>query len=178
MANAVFVRPYEPADQPQIRWLHDRTPPAGQVATSPQKWFPELEDIAANFVAFWVAVERTAGKDSIVGMAGLEAAGTTTLGAPLPDFMGITAPDSLDPTRPTVRLEVMRVAPERQRRGVGRALTQTAIDWAREHEYEAIILNTTPQQRAAVALYEAMGFGRKGTSTIGRYELIWFEIEL
>jgi len=157
--TTVEIRPHEPADQPQIRALHDRTPPAGQKLTVPQRWFEELDRIPTNFLAFWVAV--TDGE--VIGM------------------VGVMEPDEEVPEHVlrgrsgVVRLQHMRVAPERQRSGIGRRLTQTVIDWARSHDYAALILETTPQQVAAVKLYEATGFAEVGRSTIGKYELVWFE---
>lgn len=167
----IFIRTCDPSDQPQIRWLHQRTPPAGQVSTSPQPWPEDLDNIPDNYAAFWVAVERNSGVKAIVGMVGLERViAASVTGVPVPEF--------LDTTPPTARLDWMRVAPERQRRGIGRMLTQTAIDWARDNGYRAIILETTPQQEAAVALYEAMGFTERVRSMTGRYELVWFELML
>jgi putative acetyltransferase len=45
-------------------------------------------------------------------------------------------------------------------RGVGRKLLQIAIAWAREHQIERIVLDTTEEMRAARRLYEANGFVR------------------
>ena len=68
----MHIRPYTPADLPAIRWLHDRTPPAGQVSVTPQRWPEMLDDIPAHFEAFWVATETQGGDEAIVGMAGLQ----------------------------------------------------------------------------------------------------------
>ena len=164
------IRPYKPSDQPGVRWLHDRTPPAGQPASRPQPWPEALEDIAANFLLFLVAVEPVWDGEAIVGMAGLTRAGAPSEMTPLPAFV------SSDPQ--TARLDYVRVAPERQRRGIGRALTQAAIEWAGQNGYRRVVLETTPEQAAAVGLYTAMGFSEIGRSTIGRWELAWFELSL
>ena len=82
------------------------------------------------------------------------------------------------PVSHKVRLNYVRVVPERWRYGIGRLLSRIAIDWARDHGYEAVILETTPQQEAAVALYKTMGFTEMGRSTVGKYELVWFELPL
>jgi hypothetical protein len=63
----MFVRPCQPSDLPQLRWLHQRTPPAGQISTGPQPWPEDLDDIPNNYAAFWVAVERTREGEAIVG---------------------------------------------------------------------------------------------------------------
>jgi ribosomal protein S18 acetylase RimI-like enzyme len=161
---AITIRPYQPSDQPQIRSLHDRTPPAGSMYLGPQVWFPDLDDIPGNFLAFWVATEPARAGERVVGMVGVEA----------PDDE--VPPSVLGGRAGVVRLQHMRVAPERQRQGVGRRLTETVVEWARDHSYKVVILETTPQQEAALALYTAMGFCEIGRSMVGRYELVWFEL--
>jgi ribosomal protein S18 acetylase RimI-like enzyme len=165
-----YIRPYAPEDQPGIEWLYARTPPAGRTYVRPQPLAPDLGAIDANYDAFWVAVEPTAEGDAIVGMAGLERIAEHQVGAPVPDF--------IERSRPTANLHHVIVAPERQRRGIGRELMRTATEWARSNAFEAAVLNTTPQQEAAVAFYHALGFSEVGRSMIGRYELIWFHIDL
>lgn len=157
------IRPYQPSDRRQIRELHDRTPPAGSPYLGPQVWFPDLDDIRGNFLAFWVATQPTVDRELVVGFVGVQT----------PD---IEVPDSLLRGRSRVaRLRHMRVAPECQRQGLGRRLTHTVVDWAQDHAYETVIVETTPQQEAAVLLYEHMGFSEVGRSMIGKYELVWFE---
>jgi GNAT superfamily N-acetyltransferase len=92
--------------------------------------------------------------------------------------MSVPPPEFVTFDQRTLRLDLMRVAPERQRRGIGRVLTATAVQWARDSGYGRIILDTTPQQEAAVALYTACGFVDRGRSTIGGYEIVWFELVL
>jgi ribosomal protein S18 acetylase RimI-like enzyme len=168
--TSCVIRPFRQSDFEQVRWLHQRTPPAGQVAVRPQSWRPELDDIPANFDAFWVVLEPAEDEDAIVGMAGVEQVGTREDLVPLPESLAIEGR--------TARVHAMRVAPERQRRGIGRMLTQTAIDWARDQGYEAIVLETTPEQQAAVALYESMGFKEVGRSKLGEYDLVWLRLVL
>ena len=76
----------------------------------------------------------------------------------------------------------MRVAIEHQRQGIGRRLVEAAADFGKREGYSAIILETTPQQVGAVALYEATGFKKVGSSTIefgGRsFDQVWCEREL
>ncbi len=69
----------------------------------------------------------------------------------------------------------MRVAPERQRQGIGARLTETAIAWTRKNGFNTLLLETTPRQTSAISLYQRMGFTEVDRSTLGRFELIWFE---
>lgn len=163
------VRPYEKADGAGMRWLHARTPPAGKVSLRPQSWRAELDHIADHFEAFWVAVEQTEAEEAIVGMTGVARVGGS-LTPPIPA--------GLVPPPPAGRIHAMRVAPERQRRGIGRLLLTNAIDWVRAEGYASLILDTTPQQEAAVALYRAAGFELKTESKFGDYDLVWFELKL
>jgi GNAT superfamily N-acetyltransferase len=159
------IRPYQPADQPQIEWLHTRTPPAGQVAWRPYPVPDDLARIPETFARFFVAAEPIPDGEAIVGACAVADAGRA-IGVPVPAF--------LETAEPTARLHLVRVAPERWRLGIGRLLTLAAIEWARAQGYRAMILETTPQQEAAVALYRATGFADAGRSMAGRYELVWF----
>lgn len=167
----VTVRPYRDSDYDQFRWLHERTPPAGQVARSPMPWPEHLDDIAGNFVAAWVAVEESLQTESVVGSAFLETVGAgESLGPPIP-------PD-FELTRPAVRLHRMRVAPERQRRRIGGQILKVAVRWATQQGFRSMILDTTPQQEPAVRFYRAFGFVERAHSKSGPYDLVWLEISL
>ena len=161
----IQVRLYQPADQPNIRALHDRTPPAGsRQSTTPQQWPSDLDHIQHAYLAFWVAVEQSDCGERVVGIAGIESAGPDVPATVLRGRSGVA------------RLKRMRVAPEQQRRGVGTRLTTAAIAWVREHGFSGLILETTPQQTAAICLYQSLGFAEVGRSTVGQFELVWFEL--
>ena len=160
------VRLYQPGDQAQVHALHDRTPPAGNTTTTIQPWPSDLDHIEQTYLAFWVAIESADIGERVIGMTGVELAGADVPAAIVRGRSGIA------------RLKRMRVAPERQRRGVGLQLTRAAIAWVRAHGFSALILETTPQQTAAIGLYQQVGFSEVGRSTIGAYELVWFELRL
>ena len=164
---AVTIRLYQPTDQAQVEWLYARTPPAGQVAWRPMTLPAELGHIPNTFARFWVASEPIPQGEAIVGMAAVADA-DLAIGAPVPEFLATT--------EPTARMHYVRVAPERWRQGIGRRLVMTAVEWARECGYRAVILDTTPEQAAAVALYEATAFAEAGRTRLGAYELIWFRL--
>ena len=59
-------------------------------------------------------------------------------------------------------LAELYVAPDRRRRGLGRALMLAAMELARERDADYMDLNTGEQDVAARALYESLGFSRTG----------------
>lgn len=99
-------------------------------------------------------------------MAGVQAVEVDSVEPPLAPFIN---------TERTLRLHRVTVAPERWRHGIGRVLVAAALEWARFNNFESLVLETTPQQEAAVALYLATGFGEIGRTMFGAWELIWFE---
>jgi GNAT superfamily N-acetyltransferase len=165
----VVIRRYEAGDQPGIEWLFARTPPAGRTYVRPQPLAEDLKAIEANYDAFWVAVEPTVDGEAVVGMLGV-----CGLDAPV----GVPEPDFVDRLVPSVRVHWVLVVPERQRRGIGRALISRMADWASEHRYAALVLETTTEQEAAVAFYRALGFDEIGRTTFRRWEQVWFELKL
>ena len=56
----------------------------------------------------------------------------------------------------------LMVAMAARRQGVGRALIEAAIDWARSAGVRKLELHVFPWNEAAIALYESAGFEREG----------------
>jgi RimJ/RimL family protein N-acetyltransferase len=56
----------------------------------------------------------------------------------------------------------LMVAASHRRRGIGRALLDQAIKWAREVGVRKLELHVFPHNDAALALYESVGFEREG----------------
>jgi len=56
----------------------------------------------------------------------------------------------------------LMVALDARRQGVGTALLQSAVDWARATGIRKLELHVFPWNAAAIALYEAFGFEREG----------------
>ncbi len=162
--RSIVVRLYRPADQAKVRALHDRTPPAGSPQTTPQPWPSDLDHIQDAYLAFWVAIEPDDTGERVVGITGIEPAGPDVPATVLRGRSGVA------------RLKRMRVAPDRQRQGIGTKLTRAAIAWVRERGFSGLILETTPQQIAAICLYQHMGFAEVDRSTLGQFELVWFEL--
>jgi RimJ/RimL family protein N-acetyltransferase len=56
----------------------------------------------------------------------------------------------------------LMVAAEARRRGIGRALLERAVAWARESDVRKLELHVFPWNDAAIALYQGFGFRREG----------------
>jgi putative acetyltransferase len=56
----------------------------------------------------------------------------------------------------------LMVAASHRRRGIGRALLQRAVDWARGNAVAKLELHVFPDNEPALALYESFGFVREG----------------
>jgi len=56
----------------------------------------------------------------------------------------------------------MMVAASHRRRGIGRSLLETAVDWARETGVRKLELHVFPWNEPAIRLYEDFGFEREG----------------
>ncbi|HEU4942758.1 MAG TPA: GNAT family N-acetyltransferase [Gaiellaceae bacterium] len=56
----------------------------------------------------------------------------------------------------------LMVAAGYRRRGVGKALLQEAVEWARVSGVRKLELHVFPHNEAAIALYETFGFRREG----------------
>jgi ribosomal protein S18 acetylase RimI-like enzyme len=167
----VLVRAFEKSDQAGIEWLYMRTPPWGRTYPRPQAVPEEIKRLSNHYEHVLVAVENDRDGEAVVGMVAIEGSETMT-------NMHVPPPDSVGVTKTSCRLHWVLVAPERWRQGIGRMLTQAAIGWARDHGYKAVVLETTPEQLAAVALYESMGFKEIGRSRLREYNLVWFRLVL
>lgn len=72
----------------------------------------------------------------------------------------------------------MRVHPEHQRKGIGRALLETLERRAVELGYTRLILDTAAIQTSAVALYVSAGYTEIARPTIHGFECILYEKRL
>jgi GNAT superfamily N-acetyltransferase len=58
-------------------------------------------------------------------------------------------------------LQRLAVRPDHQRRGVGGALIMDALQWARRHGCNSVLVNTQESNQAALLVYEHLGFTRE-----------------
>jgi RimJ/RimL family protein N-acetyltransferase len=63
----------------------------------------------------------------------------------------------------------LMVAASHRRRGIGRALLQQAVEWARRAGVRKLELHVFPWNEPGIALYESFGFVREGYRT-GHYQ--------
>jgi RimJ/RimL family protein N-acetyltransferase len=66
------------------------------------------------------------------------------------------------PASPHVADLGLMVAASHRRRGIGRALLERAVEWARETGVEKLELHVFPHNEPAIRLYEEFGFEREG----------------
>ena len=59
----------------------------------------------------------------------------------------------------------LMVAQSHRRQGIGSALLDAAVDWARANDIRKLELHVFPHNEAAIALYDRFGFTREGYRT-------------
>jgi ribosomal protein S18 acetylase RimI-like enzyme len=72
----------------------------------------------------------------------------------------------------------LRVAPEFQRRGIGKALLETAIRFCRENQYLKVSLESFAERSAALELFRRLGFQLGETRHFAGKEMIYFYFDL
>lgn len=119
-----------------------------------------LQDAPINFWATYEdEVQRPDGwwRDRFIG----EGAWFVALDGPDPVGIAAAVGDH-DLGRAMKQLISMWVAPAARRRGVGRALVEAVVAWAREEGLSALQLEVTETNDAAARLYESCGFAFTG----------------
>lgn len=175
-ANALWKLPvYRPQDQAEVDAMFvsaRRAQEAGDrwVAIPPRA----PDDGPQKFAAFWVAQLQAAdGPGPIIGAVAVN-----------PVSEERTLPPDVPQAREWQRrddvavLDRLRVVDDAQRRGVGTRLVETVADWCRSHGFRSLILTTTSAQIPALSLYRKVGFREAFHSFVGKYELVWFEMDL
>jgi ribosomal protein S18 acetylase RimI-like enzyme len=194
-ADGIEIRPYRISDLASVKALDERTGPfrpedqaevqamvarAAEAERARDRWVPlapasdSLDTIAESYLAFWVAV--AAGHQEAGEMVGM--VGARRCGAEMTGLAGFPIAAEWHRRGDVAELRRLRVAPERWRSGIGSQLSQTVIDWSRDHGFRALVLNTTAAQAPAIALYRRLGFREVGRSFVGTFELVWLELRL
>nr|WP_254259532.1 GNAT family N-acetyltransferase [Leucobacter chinensis] len=102
----------------------------------------DVESRAENHQV-WVCEERETG----------QLLGTVTTGNPGESITGLAAEGEFD-------LRLLAVRQSARKRGIGEYLMTSTVALARSRGANAVLLNTGPEMRGAIALYERLGFTR------------------
>ena len=135
-----MIRPLEDTDWPQVHRI------VVEVATAGETYAMDVPEDEAATRAFW------SGQHNVVAVDGEIVLGAAKLG----------------PNRPAQGAHVgtasFMVAAAARGRGVGRLLGEYAVDWLREHGYEAVQFNAVVSTNtAAIGLWRSLGFETVGT---------------
>ncbi|WP_135365104.1 GNAT family N-acetyltransferase [Halosimplex halophilum] len=164
------VRRYEPDDAEAVWDLHERA----------LRDIGAYDEAYAHLDADLRAVESAyldAGGEFLVG----EIDGTDGSGSEIV-AMGALQPSAevdhheTDPAAAVVRR--MRVDPAHQRRGFGSRTLRELEARAKELGFDRLVLDTTPDQESAVALYESFGYAETRRESTPAGEMIFYEREL
>jgi len=93
-------------------------------------------------------------------------------------LIGTVAMRILDIDSKVVELKRMFVLPEYQGKGYGKLLLNYAIDYAREHQYHKMCLDTRRQFSAAQHLYRSSGFQETDKYNDNEKAELYFELVL
>lgn len=152
----VTLRRYRPADRDAVWRLHDRA--LRDAGTGPDD-VPGVDDLDRVEQAYlrdgeFLVVDVPDGE--VVAMGGIR----------------------VDADGATAEVRRMRVAPDRQRDGLGSLILHGLQRAARDRGVERIVLTTAARQTAATRFYPARGYQEMGRRRAGTYELVRFEKRL
>jgi putative acetyltransferase len=140
------VRPADPADAEQLAEL------GRAVGSEPEGWLISIDGwrSASDERRYLRAIRRYPDAAVLVAEAEGRVVGRLSL-----------ARDQHPASAHVADLGLM-VAKDCRRRGVGRALLQAAVDWAREAGIAKLELHVFPWNEPAIRLYEGFGFVQEG----------------
>jgi ribosomal protein S18 acetylase RimI-like enzyme len=72
----------------------------------------------------------------------------------------------------------LRVRHDHRRKGIGKALIETAVKFCQEHHYLKVTLDTFVEREPAIKLFEKFRFTHSRTRTLGGKELMYFYLDL
>lgn len=152
VSRELYIRRYRPDDSDDVWRLHNLA--LADTGTHPGNgpWDGDLHDVNGAYLS--------AGGEFLVGLIDGE---LVAMGA-----LHITSDERAEIKR-------MRVHPEFQRQGFGRAILQALEQCAAKLGYSVVHLDTTVGQIAAQGLYEQSGYTRRRQERVGAFELVYFE---
>lgn len=146
------VRRLEPDELKLLRDLRLRA-----LADAPTAFAHTHAEISAKPDSYWEAMTRGLTRPGGHVMLVAEDDGAP-VGMAFGVMPGLRPEDRTD----APHLGGMWVDPGARARGVGRALAEAVLDWARAGGFTAIALWVTEGNAPAIALYEGLGFARTG----------------
>ncbi|WP_436925240.1 GNAT family N-acetyltransferase [Halosimplex amylolyticum] len=175
------IRRYDADDEEAVWTLHERAlRDAGAYDEEYAHLDADLRNVESEYLdaggEFLVGeVERSATLDGERGgMPGERDSDVVAMGALQPS----TDVDHHESDRDAAVVRRMRVDPGHQRRGHGSRILRELETCAADRGFEQLVLDTTPRQEAATALYESFGFreARREETPVG--EMIFYTKEL
>ena len=152
---AFSVRSFRECDLPSCRLLYVDGLLGGKLAENDTGF--DIDDILSAYMKkpgshFWVAETPTG---DVVGMIGVQQHG---------DGVG--------------EIRRLRVAQPHRRRGVGKALVESAVRYCNENGYLKVTLDTFVDREPAIKLFEKFRFHHSRTKKVGEKELLYFYLDL
>ena len=154
-ADSLQIRRYGDADRDAVWHLHNLA--LGQLGPHPGNgpWDADLKDVHGIYLSsggeFLVAFLH----EHLVAMGALKRS-----------------------SHDRAEIKRMRVHPQHQRKGFGRAILLALERRAVEFGFSVVHLDTTVNQAAAQRLYENAGYSRMRQERVGVFEFIYFEKRL
>jgi ribosomal protein S18 acetylase RimI-like enzyme len=140
---AVQLRRYEWQDGDAVRDLHRRALATSDADLGPGPWDDDLADVQRVYLDsggdFVVAVDD----GRVLGMGAFRPVDTVV-----------------------AEIKRMRVDPDHQRRGIGRAILGDLERRARAAGFRRLVLDTTTNQTAALSLYRSAGYRETGRGVV------------
>lgn len=149
------IRSFRPADLPACRKLYVEGLLGGKLSENDTGL--DIDDIDSVYMNtpgnhFWVA-ENQIGQ--VIGMIGVQH-----------HDQGVG------------QVRRLRVAKEYQRRGIGKALFETAITFCRESQYLKVALDTFAERPYVVEMFQKLGFRHGDTRHFAGKDLMYFYMDL
>jgi GNAT superfamily N-acetyltransferase len=156
VGESIQVRQLKPEEWPDLKALR-----LAALAEAPHAFGSTFEHEQAFSDARWEEVAR-----SVIFVAVSDG-----------DLVGMAAADQRD-VPGVIRVWGMWVRPDRRRLGLGRALLQALVDWARIEKADRIRLGVSKSNRPAHELYRTEGFIPTGDRRTLRSDPSIIEIEM
>lgn len=153
--NSFRVRSFQSADRIVCRQLYVDGLIGGQLSLNDTGF--DIDEIEASYMHqpgnhFWVAIDNDG----------------TTIG-----MIGVQSHD-----QGTAEIRRLRVRTDRQRRGIGKNLMETALAFCQQHGFLKVTLDTFVEREPAMRLFAKFNFRHQSSKTIEGKDLHYFYLDL